>query len=455
MRTHRVATVAVAWALALWLGTASGGARPVPKGADTKGPSSLELSGAEHRLKNFEEQVERAHGQLLKLTYDANQALDRIKKLKEQYPDHPKVEELFQRARKALLAASGKTKELGPEATTYRLNEKKLQAMFFDVAKQEWEKFQKEAAGSKQLIEKPFPAPEHRHVSPDDIVGKVVLLDDFVYPTNQFLELGREFVYVGSGVKGYYFVELSGRPWLGAYEAVKRYRRFINQDVPEGGKWTLAGRITGLELLVPQAGKEKTKGVQWGWSVEPMAIYVPDRTFAWANPHLELGGQFAGEPEMEKIKGTLYTVKSVPDDATPEQVVQTFISAIKEKNYPLYLDCIDPNRRVTPTALSRCLYHWDWHQSRFADLYCHVEVGKAETRVLKGFDPGRGDVKTFFLTEEDKARIAKYAGKLVEEAELKTVAYDERGLQYGSPKPHFLKRIERGRWYITNYPQPF
>ena len=454
MRVWRSSIGVAGLVLALSAGMAWGAAPREPKKDPTE-PSALELSGAEHRLKNFEDKVEKARGQPLKLTYDANQALDRIKKLKEKYPDHPKVEELFQRARKALLAASGKTKELGPDATAYRQNEKKLQGMFFDVAKQEWEKFRKETADSKQSLEKPFPAPNHRGVNPDDIVGKVVILEDFVYPTNQFMELGREFVHVGSGTQGYYFVELSGRAWLGTYEAVKRYRRFINQDVPEGGKWTLAGRITGLELLVPQAGKEKTKSVQWGWSVEPMAIHVPDRTFAWANPHVELGGQFAGEPEMEKIKSALYTVKSVPDDATPEQVVQTFITAIKEKNYPLYLDCIDPARRTTPTALSLCLYHWDWHQSRFANLYCHVEVGKAETRVLKGFDPGRGDVKTFFLTEEDKAKIARYAGKLVEEAELKTVAYDERGLQYGSPKPRFLKRIERGRWYITNYPQPF
>ena len=35
------------------------------------------------------------------------------------------------------------------------------------------------------------------------------------------------------------------------------------------------------------------------------------------------------------------------------------------------------------------------------------------------------------------------------------LAYDERGRQYGSPKPRYLRRVEKGRWYITNYAQPF
>jgi len=101
------------------------------------------------------------------------------------------------------------------------------------------------------------------------------------------------------------------------------------------------------------------------------------------------------------------------------------------------------------------MYHWEWHQHRFATFYCHVTVGKATTRVLEGFDSGEGSVEDFFLTDEQKAKIKKHAKPLVEEAELKTTAYDERGRQYGSPKPRFFRRVEKKRWYITNYPQPF
>jgi hypothetical protein len=265
----------------------------------------------------------------------------------------------------------------------------------------------------------------------------------------------RQYVFVGSGTRGYYFVEISNRGWLGAYEAFKRYKRFVNRDIPEDAKWTVAGKITGVELLVPQAGKKKTKSAFWGWGVEPMAIYVPGCTFAVADSENEVGGTFAGEANMEKIKGSMYTIKEIPDDVTPERLAVIYATAIKEKNYPLYLACIDPNRQKTPMGMSRILYHWEWHQHRFANFYCHVTSGKAEISVLRGFAAGEGSLEDFFLDDKEKAEIKKHAEILEERAELKTKAWDERGRQYGSPKPRFFKRIDGGRWHITNYEQPF
>lgn len=430
-------------------------AAPPASRPDRNEPGKLELSGAEHRLKLFEDKVQRARGQPMKLGDDEQGALDRIKALKEKYPAHEGVESLFQRARKALLASKGQTQELGPDVLAYRQNEKKLQTMFLNVATSQWDDYRAQLTKTEKLVDKPFPVPSHKDGAIDEMVGKVIVLDDFEYPTNQFADLGREFVFVGGGTKGYYFVDLSGRAWLGAYEAVKRYRRFINQDVPEGGRWTLVGRITGLDLLVPQAEKDKTAPAQWGWTVSPMAIWVPDRTLAVINPHLERGGSFAGEDTMEDIKGALYSVRQVPADVTPERLTQIFITAIKEKNYPLYLECIDPERRKTPKGMSLCMYHWEWHQKRFATFYCKVDIGEATTRVLQGLDMGDGNVESFFLTEEEKAKIAKHAPPLVEQGELRTTAFDERGRQYGSPKPRFLKRVDKGRWYITDYAQPF
>ena len=143
------------------------------------------------------------------------------------------------------------------------------------------------------------------------------MLEDFQYPTNEFFAMGREYVFVGSGTAGYYYVDIGGRSWLGPYEAVKRYRRLINSDVPEGGPWTLVGRIKGSQLAVPQAEKEKTIPAFWGWVVEPVAIYVPDKTFALYKPRPgKRRGSFAGEEQMEDIKGQFYTVKAIPDDVT-------------------------------------------------------------------------------------------------------------------------------------------
>ena len=117
--------------------------------------------------------------------------------------------------------------------------------------------------------------------------------DDFEYPANQFIDLGREFVSVGSGTGGYYFVEISGRSWLGPYEAIKRYRRLINRDMPEEGKWTLLGRITGVEMVIPQAEKVKTITARWGWVVTPVAL-IPGHTFAFYDADSEAGGALRG-----------------------------------------------------------------------------------------------------------------------------------------------------------------
>lgn len=432
---------------------APAGAQPKDKPA-ADGPGKQELSGAAKRLDDFEGKVKRMRGQPFPLGFTEKEALTRIEALRQKYPDHPEVAALAERARLAIIASKGQTQEVAPDATAYRNSEKKMVELFEAQAKGQWEAFLANVKASKDPILKAFPSPSQEEVGIDDLAGRYVVLEDFAYPRNEFTEMGSPYVWVGSGTTGYYYVDLSGRAWLGVYEAVKRYRRFVNQDVPEGLAWTLVGKISGVQLMSPEAGEKKTVPVRWGWTVEPVAIRVPGRTFALADPAGPEGGQFAGEAKLEEIKSTFYTVKEVPPDATPEKVMEIFIKAIKEKNYKLYLDCIDPARRGTGKALDLCMYHWEWHQHRFATFYCEVKVGKALTHVLKGFDEG-DSLESKFLTEADKAKIKKTSEPLEEEAQVQTEAFDERGRQYGSPKPHVLKRVEKKRWYITNYPQPF
>ena len=420
-----------------------------------KGPGKLELGGAEHRLKRFEEKVARMRGQPFKLRYVEQEALRRIRALYKKDPDHPKTKELFERARKALVASKGETVEVKKEWLAYRETEKRLKQLFAAEAEKGWQAFKHKALSGDKLIAKAFPPPSHRDVTVDEMTGKLVVLENFEYPSNEFSDLGRQFCFVGSGARGYYYVELSSRSWLGAYEAVKCYRRFVCRDMPEGMKWTLVGKITGLELLVPAAGKSrKNLAAHWGWRVEPVAIRVPERTFAVADPQLELGGKFAGEDRMEEVKGPLYTVRKIPPNVTPERLVEIFVAAIQDKNYKLYLECVDPRRTKTPKGRGLCMYHWEWHQHRFATFYCHVEANKAKIIVVQGFDAD-SSLEGAFLTKEDIEKIKKHAKPLIKQAHLTTVAYDERGRQYGSPKPRYLRKEEKGHWYIVNYPQPF
>lgn len=423
---------------------------------DSQEPRRQELDGAEHFVTILEDRVRKAAGQPVELGSEEKEALKRVKALKEKYPEHEKVKELFERTRKALVASKGATMEITPGMLAYRENEKKLHDLFAAEAASQWEAFRGKVAAERNAITTPFPAPSFRDVDFEEIKGRSVILEDFEYPMNQFYDLGREFVHVGAGVKGYYFVEIGNREWLGVYEAVKRYRRLVNPRLPEEGRWTLVGTITGLELMVPDAGKKKVGAAQWGWRVIPRAIYVPGETFAVFLPELETGGRFSGEEKLEELKAPMYSVREVPAGVTPERLVEIFATAIKEKNFDLYLDCIDPARKQTPTALSLIRYHWDWHQKRFAEFYCHTTVieNRTSIRVLRGFDEGASD-ESFFLTEEEKKKLREQAGPLVEEAAVWTKAWDEKGVQYGSEKPHFLRRYDRKRWYISSYSDPY
>ena len=159
---------------------------------------------------------------------------------------------------------------------------------------------------------------------------------------------------------------------------------------------------------------------------------------------------------MEAIKGPLYTVREVPANVTPERLVEIFAIAIKERNYALYLDCIDPERKKTERAEQRIRFHWEIHQRRFAELYCHATIEEERTRidVISGTGNEVAD-EDFFLTEEEKKDIQKRADPLVEQAVVWTRAWNERGAQVGKPKPHHLRRYEKKQWFIHLYSDQF
>lgn len=430
------------------------GSRPSAGKPSTDKPTRQELDGARHRLENFLKKVELARGQPMKLDNDAHEALNRIKALKERFPDDPQVEELFEQARKALVGSKGDMVEVGPEVLAYRQNEQRLKKLFAEYADKEWADMSAKAKADANFIATPWPQAVTDEVDIDAMVGRRVILEGVAYPANQFVDLEQNYIHVGSPSKGYYYVELHGRAWAGAYEAFRRYKRQINRDIPADAGWTVLGRVTGVRLLVPQAGKEKDRQAQWGWTVEPEAIYVAGCTLAVSDPKAELGGYFSGQDQVEKVKGAMYSVTEIPADVAPERLVEIFSLAIKEKNYKLYLDCITPERRATPTAIGLCAYHWDWHQYRFATFYALVKIDKPVVRVIKGVDDS-DSVETFFLNEQERQKIKAHSGQLVEEASVVSKVYDEKGKQYGSPKTFVLRRTDKGRWYIVNFAQPF
>jgi len=426
-----------------------------PAAAVEHAPAS-EVSRAEHFVKKLEERAVRMRGQPFTPGYEENEALRRVKSLRERFPDDPAVEALFQRTRTALVASKGETIEVTPEMLAYRNAEERVVSELARDEEAAWRSLVARLAAEPLGLPPPFPAPSPEETALEAVEGRAVVLEGVEYPAAEFSDLGRQHVAVGSLTRGFYWVDLSGRGWAGAYEALRRYRHLVSPLLPEEGALTVAGRISGVRLLVPEAGKRKTRPASWGWVVEPLAVRVPGRTLGLADPSAAAGGRFAGEERLASLKASTYTVTSVPPGAAPERLVEVFATAAKEKNRELWLSCIDPDRRKGPRAGSLLDYHWEWHQLRFARLYVHVTAEKAEVEVASGHDESDA-YDAFFLSDGQRSTAARIAGAKVERATVWTRAWDERGRQYGSPKPRFLKRTggAAGRWYVVNFEQPF
>ena len=406
----------------------------------------MEIGRAEFYLKEFEKEVARAQGADMGRYYNKNEALSRIQNLAMAYPDDPKVKELIHRASMVLMKSKGDFMEITPEMTAYLRNEKEMQERYRKLSQAKWQ----ELLAEKQPITKVFPTPEVEKSDPDDYFGKYVVLENVVYPNNQFYGATGEYMYVGKRSSGFYFVELSGRSWLGPYEAVKRFRRFVDPSLGDTLKFTILGKITGVVMESPDASEKKLAPQEWGWVVEPEFLYSGERVVAYYDPNLENSGTFFGEEDVEKIKQGWYTVKSVPDNVDPKQLMEIFATAIKEKNFDLYAQCIHPDRQRSDTGKSLLRYHWDLHQERFQKEYVHALFDEPEITVIKGF-AGGDDLDDFFMSADQKSAVSKGSGEVEEMAIVMSRAFEESGKQRGGKNRHELRRKGNGRWYVNTY----
>ncbi|MBO7425241.1 MAG: hypothetical protein J6U23_06145 [Clostridiales bacterium] len=410
---------------------------------------TMRIQQAEMYLKEFENEVKRAQGGT-PIFRSREDALSRIKILNEFAPNDPRVKELFQRASKCVTGSAGNFKDITDDMIAYLKNEEQFVAEFSKKSEQAWNDLV--AQYQDKMLEKVYPAPDVMNTQLDDMVGKYVVLDDVQYPLNQFLGMTGEFIHVGQRSTGMYFVKIDSRRWLGPYEAIKRYRRQVDSTMAEVTKWTVLGEITSIAMEIPQAGEEKVGSLVYATVVEPVALYVPGHVVGIYSAEHEKSGYFYGEDDVASIKEGWYTVKSVPDDVTPERLVEIFQQAIKEKNYDLYLDCIHPDLKESDFAKENMRYHWDLHQERFHGEYVYAEVDpeKTEIVVVKGYDD-TNDLNNYFMSKEDQEKIASHYGDKVEYAYVTTVAYDIHGKQLGSPNKRTLQRTNGGRWYIREY----
>ena len=410
---------------------------------------SMRIGQAEMYLKEFEAEVQRAQG-ATGIFRSKEDALARIKILSEFAPDDPRVKSLFDRARKAIIGSTGNFIEITGDMTVYLENEQKLREMYAEKSGEAWKELT--AQYQDKMLEKVFPAPDVMETRIDDLRDRYVILDEVRYPANQFMGATGEYIYVGKRSTGMYFIKINTRRWLGPYEAVKRYRRLVDTTMMEVDCWTVLGRIVDITMEIPEAGENKVGSPVYAVVVEPAALYVPGHVLGLYDDERENSGYFVGEDEVAAIKESWYTEKSVPENVTPERLVEIFRQAIKEKNFDLYVDCIQPERRQNPTQESLLLYHWDLHQERFHGEYVHANVVPDATKitVVKGYGDESG-LDSFFLSAEDQQSIASRYGDKVEYASVQTVSFDRNGKQLGSPVRRNLIRTNNGRWYVRDY----
>ena len=424
---------------------------------------------AEFCLVDFEKEVARQGGGEKAVWHYKTDALDRVKSLVEEAPDDPRVQALFARAKKALKLSLGKIEdEVDPAWTQYKRNEQELRKTVWEESEKYWNSLI--ASSGTNFLKRTWPSPDVAEVPLDAVKGKLVVLDSVAYPANQFYGGSGEYIACGKPSEGYYFVKLNGRQWLGPYEAAKRYRNEVDSSMLEVQQWTVLGQITGVTAENPNGMKSTVGNFEFGWVVEPIALKVPGCLVSYYDAEAPSSGRYVAEETVTKIKEGWYTIKEIPENASPEEVMNCFVTAIKEKNFWLYFDCIDKRRREgfndpfvpgtrqlrpqVPTAFSQIHYHWELHQERFHREYVHVKIGKAKIVTAKGFD--RADRHNdFFLDDEEKAKLEKANGVRQEWAIVETTAIDENGKQVGSPHPHKLVRWGNGRWYVEDYAPRF
>ena len=260
---------------------------------------TLRIQQAENYLREFEKEVERAAG-ATGIFRSKEDALSRIMILNEFAPQDPRVQNLFERARKCIMGASGNFIDITPDMLQYLVNEENLRSMYAKKSEEAWTKLAAEY--SDKLLDKVFPAPDVTEVRLSDLTDKYVILDEVRYPANQFMGVTGEYIHVGKRSSGMYFVKIDSRKWLGPYEAVKRYRRQVDSTMMEVDTWTLLGEITDVTMEVPEAGEQKVGGPVYAPVVSPIALYVPGHVLGIYDANKENSGYFVGEEEVKKIR---------------------------------------------------------------------------------------------------------------------------------------------------------
>lgn len=402
--------------------------------------SAAEIARIRYELGKVELKVKEYDGQAFELSKYDKRAFRMVKDLATKFPNDPKVKELVEEAKKLYKAIKGNRFEVTPEMLAYRNRAAQLEDAVARAANDRWVELKLETTGGKQHIAKPLPVKLPPDVDSADMEDHTVIFENVPYEQSLFVQSGRNWIPIGDASRGYYFLSGSDHKFDRLYEALRRYRNQVKQDI--GDSWSFVGTIVGPDMLVPGGGKDGRGKPTLGWIVQPTAIYIHNTVLVELDDDSEHGAAFAGESNLDKL--IKYSVTSVPDEVEPAELIRIYVTALKEKNFDLHLECIDPGLRKVGPQIQGLRYNWEVQQKGLERIHAHAEpVEVGEIKVTAG--NVEEDLEDFFGDEETKKDKPAYK----EERVIVTVRlFDVNGRQTVRARYVTLIRRNSGRWYI-------
>jgi len=152
--------------------------------------------------------------------------------------------------------------------------------------------------------------------------------------------------------------------------------------------------------------------------LDVLFIYVPQTTFCYTEFTGNLNAYFSKEEELEAFKANYYSIKEIPKNVNPEDLIVVFNTAIKEKNMALYWECLDDAWSATETSKSRALFMWENSQRKYREAYAYIEPEIGNTKIViinrkVDFSDKQEDVKHAIEQATIPVKIYSDEGKLI------------------------------------------
>ena len=213
-------------------------------------------------------------------------------------------------ARESLM---GRKYEIPAEALKYRRVEEEQAQQVADASRQKWDEFLKiHSAG----IVEAFPGVDPIRGDLKLIAGKYIVLPP-LGNRDWISEGGHNWLASGQD-RTYYYIDAEAPAADRMFLATRRYKKIVTPNIRDDY------RIIGRVLPEPRLMVVNDRGI-FGMPVEPVAALVGEAMFVDLTVEKDGVSPFTGEEELMTPTAAL-----APDNATPRQVMQALVAALKE-----------------------------------------------------------------------------------------------------------------------------